>query len=109
MEENGPRGTCSVISSFFLGGLVGAGVALLMAPKTGSETREQIKGFTGTVKGKADDYYGQVKDTIACTLENAKGLMDEKKRLITEAVQAGFATYEQKKQERSAASEQKPA
>ncbi len=109
MEENGSRGTCSVISSFFLGGLIGAGVALLMAPKAGSETREQIKGLASTATSKADDYYGQVKETIACTLENAKGLIDEKKRLITEAVQAGFATYEQKKQARSAASEQGPA
>ncbi len=41
MEENRSRGTCSVISSFFLGGLIGAGVALLMAPKAGSETRNK--------------------------------------------------------------------
>jgi len=106
MEDNGSRGIGSVISSFFLGGLIGAGVALLVAPKAGSDTREQIRDFTGSVKGKADDYYGQVKETIVCTLENTKGLIDEKKRLITDAVQAGFATYEQKKQKKSAASEQ---
>ncbi len=101
MEENGSRGMGSIISSFFLGGLVGASVALLVSPKTGRETREQIRSFAGTATGKATDYYGQVKEAVTCTLENAKELLDEKKRLITDAVQAGFATYEQKRQERS--------
>jgi gas vesicle protein len=105
MEENGSKGACSVISSFFLGGLIGAGVALLVAPKAGRETREQIKDLTGSVKGKADDYYGQVKEAIACTLENTKGLIEEKKQLISDAVQAGFAMYEQKKQEKCASAE----
>ena len=99
MEENGSRGVCSIITSFFLGGLVGASVALLVSPKSGRETREQIKGFAGTATSKATDYYGQVKETVACTLENAKEMYEEKKRLITDAVQAGFAMYEQKKQE----------
>src|SRR5512135_66441 len=95
---------------FFWGALIGAGVALLVAPKTGRETREQIRGMAGTVKDKADDYYDQVKEAVACTLENAKGLLDEKKQLITDAVQAGIATYEQKKQERATISgQERPA
>jgi gas vesicle protein len=101
MEENGSRGVGSIISSFFLGGLIGASVALLVSPKSGRETREQIKDLAGTATTKATDYYGQVKEAVSCTLENAKGLIDEKKRLITDAVQAGFAIYEQKKQEKT--------
>ncbi len=87
---------------FFWGAFIGAGVALLVAPKAGRETREQIKGFAGTVKVKADDYYDQVKQSVTHALENAKGLLDEKKQLITDAVQAGIATYERKKQEKAA-------
>ncbi len=96
MEENGSTGVGSVVTSFFLGGLIGAGVALLLAPKTGSETREQIKGVAGTAKEKADDYYGQVKEMVASTLENARGMMDDKKRLLSDAVQAGIAMFEKK-------------
>ncbi len=99
MEREGSSGVCSVVSSFFLGGLIGAGVALLVAPMAGKETREQIRGFAGNVREKADDYYEQIKETVTSTLENGKGLIEEKKRLITNAVQAGIETYEKKKQE----------
>ncbi|HUJ89696.1 MAG TPA: YtxH domain-containing protein [Syntrophorhabdales bacterium] len=99
MEREGSSGVCSVVSSFFLGGLIGAGVALLVAPMTGSETREQIRGFAGDARKKADDYYEQVKEAVTSTLENGKGLIEEKKRLITNAVQAGMEAYEKKKQE----------
>ena len=99
MEHEGSGGVGSVVSSFFLGGLIGAGIALLVAPATGRETREQIRGFAGNVKGKADDYYDQIKEAVTSTLENGKGLIEEKKRLITNAVQAGIDAYEKKKEE----------
>ena len=44
---------CSAMSSFFLGGVIGAAVALLVAPRAGKETRQQIKGAAEGVKGKA--------------------------------------------------------
>jgi gas vesicle protein len=96
MEENGSCGIGLVISSFFLGGLVGAGVALLMAPKSGTEMREQIRGLAGTASDKAHDYYGQITQTVASTLESGKELLDDKKQLITRAVQAGVDMYEEK-------------
>jgi gas vesicle protein len=99
MERERSCGVGSVVSSFFLGGLIGAGIALLVAPMTGRETREQMRGFAGNVKEKADDYYEQIKETVASTLESGKGLVEEKKRLITNAVQAGIEAYEKKKQE----------
>lgn len=99
MEHEGSGGVGSVVSSFFLGGLIGAGIALLVAPMTGSETREQIRGFAGEATKKADDYYEEIKETVTSTLENGKGLVEEKKRLITNAVQAGIEAYEKKKQQ----------
>ena len=99
MEHEGSGGVGSVVSSFFLGGLIGAGVALLIAPSSGKETREQIRGLAGNVKERADDYYEQIKEAVTSTLENGKGLVEEKKRLVTNAVQAGIEAYEKKKQE----------
>jgi len=43
-EERG-YGVGPTLLGFFLGGLVGAGVALLLAPKSGTETRQIIKEF----------------------------------------------------------------
>ncbi len=84
---------CSVMSSFFLGGVIGAAVALLVAPLSGRETRQQIKGAAEDVKGKAEDYYKQVREAVASALEHGKGLVAEKKELITKAVQEGVETY----------------
>ena len=87
---------CSVMSSFFLGGVIGAALALLVAPRAGKETRQQIKGAAEDVKGKAEDYYEQVKETVTSALEHGKGLVAEKKKLITKAVQEGIEAYKKK-------------
>ncbi len=39
MKDNGIE---SFLAGFFLGGIIGAGIALLFAPASGQETREQI-------------------------------------------------------------------
>jgi len=90
-------GVCSVASSFFLGGLIGGGISLLVAPASGREARQQIVGLAQGVKGKAGDYYGQIKETVTSALEEGKGLIDEKKRLISTAVQAGIEAYERER------------
>jgi gas vesicle protein len=91
-EGSGCR-VCSSMSSFFLGGFIGAAVALLVAPRAGTETRQQIKGAAEEVKGKAEDYYKQAKETVTSTLEHGKGLVTEKKDLITKAVHEGVDAY----------------
>jgi gas vesicle protein len=95
-SEKPSCGVCSAMSSFFLGGLIGAGVALLVAPRAGKETREQIRGAAEGAKGKAEDYYKHVKETVTSALEHGKGLIAEKRERVEKAVQAGVEAYEQK-------------
>lgn len=100
MKDESCGGFCSAVSSFLVGGLVGGAVALLFAPKSGRETRQQIAGFAEGVKEKSVDYYEQIKEMVTSALDEGKGLIDEKKRLITKAVQAGIETYEREKKEK---------
>ena len=87
MDHEGRNcGVCWVMASFFLGGLIGAAVAMLTAPKTGKETRQQIKGLADDVKEKASAYYGQAKEKVASTVEDGKAFVDEKRHLIADAV-----------------------
>jgi hypothetical protein len=79
-------GACTVVASFFLGGLIGAAVAMLTAPKAGKETRQQIKGLADDVKEKAGAIYGQVKEKVASAVEDGKAFVDEKRHLIGDAV-----------------------
>jgi len=97
MKSEGSRcRACLVMSSFFLGGFIGAVVALLVAPRAGKETRQQIKDTAENVKVKAEDYYKQVKETVTSALEHGKDLVAEKKQLIAKAVQKGIEAYENK-------------
>ena len=87
-----------VASSFLLGGLIGAAVGLLSAPKSGKEVRRQVRDLAGNVKGKAGDYYEQIREAVTSALVEGKGLIDEKKRLITKAVQAGIDACQKEKE-----------
>lgn len=47
-----------------VGALVGAVAALLMAPKSGKETRQDIKEGANKAKDEADKRYNQAKDEV---------------------------------------------
>ncbi len=88
----------TVLLSFFLGGIIGAGVALLTAPKTGQETRKMIKDFAEDAKDKAEEYIGQVKDKAGSYVDKGKDLIDREKNIISKAVEAGKDAYEKERQ-----------
>lgn len=88
----------TVLLSFFVGGLIGAGVALLTAPKTGEETRRMIKDLAEEAKEKAEDYMGQVKGKATTYVEKGREFIEKEKNVITKAVEAGKEAYEKEKQ-----------
>ncbi len=97
-HEEGGYGAGPLIFSFFLGGLIGAGVALLLAPKSGKETREKIKELAVEAKEKAEEVIEQVKGKVTSTIEKGKGVYEEKKSIVTTAIEAGKEAYEKEKE-----------
>jgi len=53
----------SMLVSFFLGGVVGAGLALLLAPRSVDETRKKISAYSN-VKDRTWDYTENTKDKL---------------------------------------------
>ncbi len=98
MREECEYGAGSIFLSFLLGGLVGAGFALLLAPQSGSETRKKIKELTEDVKGKTMGYVDDVKEKITGGIDKGKEMYDEKKSMITSAIEAGKEAYEKEKE-----------
>lgn len=97
-------GAGSVFLSFLLGGMVGAGLALLLAPQSGVETRRKIREFADEVKDKATDYADQAKDTateyfdqaretVISSVDKAKQVVDEQKAALASAIDAGKEAY----------------
>jgi gas vesicle protein len=62
-EENNHGVT--VLFSFLIGGIVGAGLALLLAPQSGKKTRKQIADLAEDVRDYTTDYAKKLKDKIA--------------------------------------------
>ena len=67
----------SVFGAFLLGGLIGAVLGLLFAPRPGSETREMLTE-------RANDYWGQAGDMYATGVDKVSEVVDTGKVTATE-------------------------
>ncbi len=98
MREEERTSIGATLMAFFIGGLVGAGVALLVAPASGKQTREKIKGFTDEALEKAEQYMDEVKAKATSAVEKGKHFVEEKKTVISRAVEAGKDAYDREKE-----------
>jgi gas vesicle protein len=98
------------IGSFLLGLAVGAGVALLFAPRSGEETRRELQRRAREVGDQAQDLVSELTESVGNTLQQAKGkvehridaardAVDLKRRQVTNAVDAGRAAAQQARAE----------
>lgn len=63
-------------------GLLGAGLALLLAPRSGKETRARMRMKADKMKLQAEDNLSSVKDSLDQTIHDAQDL----KRRLSEAM-----------------------
>lgn len=68
---------------FGAGAIVGATMALLYAPQTGKETREQIKDKWGDVSDRAGDLYGGAKDAVGTAYERTASAIGRAREKFT--------------------------
>jgi gas vesicle protein len=97
MYEEKNFSTGSIVISFLVGGIVGAGVALLTAPQSGRETREKIGEMAGDAKDKIVSAGQSAKLKIADTLSRGRDYIEEKKPVLQGAVEAGKKAMEEEK------------
>jgi len=92
----------SGVGSFLIGIALGAGVALLLAPQTGEETRrgiarrarraqEAAQDFVGDVSGTVADKFQEVRASVEERIEATLDAVDDKKRRVSSAFHAGRA------------------
>jgi gas vesicle protein len=90
-EEKSCSGICCILS-FLAGAAVGGAIALLMAPKSGKKTRQQLKRMARDAQEKAEDYYDEVKDKATEVTEKVQDYYQEAKRTVESAVGAAKKT-----------------
>lgn len=88
----------AVILSFLAGAAVGAGVALLVSPKSGEELRGKIKGLADDAIDKIKEYTSEAQQKIKTTIEDGKDIINEKKNIFSSAIEAGKEAIEREKE-----------
>jgi gas vesicle protein len=78
----------SILASGIIGAGIGAGIALLLAPKSGSETREDLKRLASTTR-----------ERVVSAIDKGKDLYVAGKGAITGTVEADKIPYVEGKQE----------
>jgi YtxH-like protein len=63
-EEREWRGAGALSLGIITGAIVGAGVALLLAPQSGAETREQIADRARRLRTRADEGWDDLRDEL---------------------------------------------
>lgn len=100
--------TGKIAGAFLIGGLIGAGIALLYAPKSGQETRKDISRAAKKVKKNAielvddtihsvNEFVGDVKDKAGDIIERGVELSDSAKKELIKSLEYGQKIMEKQK------------
>jgi len=94
-----------IVISFLAGALVGATAALLFAPRSGRETREKIAEFGSDLKEKISDLPEHLKSKAAPLVDRGKDIIekgkhyvDDQKRILSAAYEAGKEAMKHEKE-----------
>jgi gas vesicle protein len=84
--------------AFLTGGLVGAAVALLLAPQSDRESREQLKGYARRAEEQVHELPEKTTEVVEQAVDKGREFVQEKKAVLTEAVEAGRAAMQRERE-----------
>jgi gas vesicle protein len=71
MEHDHEAHPITFVSGFLLGAMVGAGIALLMAPEAGMRTRKKIRRVAGELRDSAGDHWDDLAEDVKDRVDDA--------------------------------------
>jgi len=127
MYRNDYQESGTSLLSFLAGTVIGAGIALLYAPKTGKETRELLSDYGQDLKDKTAHFPGNAYESADGLVDRGRDLidkgkdfidrgkdfieqgtgmvttgkeyLDEKKHILSEAIEAGKDAMQKEKED----------
>ncbi len=97
MDNQDSRCSSPALTLAFLGGAVAGVVAgLLLAPKSGEETRRDLKGYARKAEEEVLEKAKEARAALDQTIESGQHFISEKKTDVEAAVQAGRETMKKK-------------
>lgn len=88
MNRDDCCGSGLAIASFLAGAVVGAGIALLVAPRTGRETRERLAEYGSDFREKLVQVPQEVKEQAEEMIERGQGMVDRGKEILKKGASA---------------------
>ncbi|MCS6304091.1 MAG: YtxH domain-containing protein [Nitrospira sp.] len=84
------RGTsAAVFLAFLSGAAMGAVAALLLAPQSGSESRDQLRGYARRAESDLRDLAGRAGEAFEEVVDQGKEFVETKRSVLREAFDAG--------------------
>jgi gas vesicle protein len=106
-HDDGGGGASGVILSFLVGALTGAAAAVLLAPRSGRETREMLGERWHDVENRGRRLGEQAVEKSKSALDDATGYVDRQKEALEKrrdrlaaAVEAGKQAYREEREEK---------
>jgi gas vesicle protein len=84
------RGSAAgVFLAFLSGAALGAVAALLLAPQSGRESREELRGYARRAEKNLRDLAGEAGEQFGEVVDQGKEYVEAKKSVLREAFEAG--------------------
>jgi gas vesicle protein len=81
--------SAAVLLAFISGAALGAVAALLLAPQSGRDSREQLRGYARRAEDNLRDLAGQAGEALDEVVGQGKEFVESKKSVLKEAFDAG--------------------
>ncbi|MFC1549336.1 YtxH domain-containing protein [Nitrospirota bacterium] len=109
MSRQDGCGGGSVLFSFILGAIVGAGAAALFSPSTGAENRRKLSELgdefmerTTDLREEANEQYGAAREKLDDSVARGKEFVDKQKGILSSAIEAGKEAYNRERESQPA-------
>jgi gas vesicle protein len=79
----------SGVGAFLLGALIGAGAALLFAPRAGRDTRSELRAGVDRLRDRAQETVREIQSSVAERVDDVRGEVSGRVSAAREAVDAG--------------------
>lgn len=89
MADNRGCSLGAVGLAFVTGGLLGAAAALLLAPQSGRQSQEQLRGYARRAEEGVHELADKAGEVVDRALDKGRGFIKDSQTALTEAVEAG--------------------
>ena len=84
--------------AFVTGGLAGAAIALMLAPRSGRESQEQLRGYARRAEEHVHDLSDKATEFMDQAIDKGHEFVQEKKMVLAEVVEAGRTAMQRERE-----------